>query len=415
MEEHQPKEEFMNPKGKSYRHIIATYIGVAGIALMGLGVRIVHADSDSDSLYIGNDTQDSNNRFTVNNTVERFDANTGKYLGSFVKFDSSCPAPSSSLNPPQTKSCLYGPMGLIFDGRGHLLVANQNINLNPNGTIIEYRADSGAFVETLVPYTANPPPNLNSPPAPRGIVLKGNTLFVASEFGKDFDLAQAGVLQTYKENTGGIIRTLDPPPPTLIPSSMFHPRGVVIGPDGLLYVSNDPALGQTDGDILRYWASGTFKDIFVSNANTAAKQGPCSCDFNRPEGLVFGPDGKLYVTSFRANTSDTDKILIFSGPDSDKPGKFIGKIELDQVGTDRAFAQALLFGPGGKLFVPISAPVSSSQYAGQVRRYDVSDLKNITFDIFVPSKLGPPPPLASWYYLTFGRTDPATLNYMRPD
>jgi hypothetical protein len=283
-------------------------------------------------------------------------------------------------------------------------VANQNVNLNVNGAINEYRADSGTFEKALVPYT-----DPNSPPAPRGIVLDDNTLFVASLVGYSFDPTQPGLLQTYKGTTGGIIRNLAPPPAGLVPPSSFHPRGVVIGPDGLLYVSNDPVLGGTDGDILRYRASGTFKDIFVSNANPAAKQGPCSCDFNHPEGLVFGPDGNLYVTSFQASASDTDKILIFAGPASDKRGTFIGLIELDQVNQDRAYAQALLFGPGDKLFVPITTP--TGLYAGQVRRYNVSNRDHITYDIFVPSELGPPPPLASWWYLTIGNTDPATLNY----
>ena len=243
--------------------------------------------------------------------------------------------------------CLYNarqPQTLrqnLFDGHGHLLVSNQNVNLNVNGTINEYRADSGDFVKALVPY-ADP----NSPPAPRGIVLDGNTLFVASLVGYSFDPTQPGLLQAFNGTTAAFRGTLVPPA-GLVPSSSFHPRGVVIGPDGLLYVSNDPVLGGTDGDILRFYpATGNFKDIFVSNANTAAKQGPCSCDFNRPEGLVFGPDGNVYVTSFatlklvngQMIRTSTDKILIFSGLASDKPGTFIGKIDLDQVGQNDAYA-----------------------------------------------------------------------------
>jgi hypothetical protein len=43
--------------------------------------------------------------------------------------------------------------------------------------------------------------------------------------------------------------------------------------------------------------------------------------------------------------------------------------DLDRVGQPRAFAQALLFGPDGKLFVPITG---NGPDTGEVRRYDVS-------------------------------------------
>ena len=69
---------------------------------------------------------------------------------------------------------------------------------------------------------------------------------------------------------------------------------------------------------------------------------------HRPEGLVFGPDGNLYITSFRKDSDDTDKILIFNGD-----GDLLFKINLYIAGQQpRAFAQAILFGPEGKLIVP---------------------------------------------------------------
>ncbi len=133
--------------------------------------------------------------------------------------------------------------------------------------------------------------------------------------------------------------------------------------------------------------------------------------FSVPMGTSMSPAfATLKLVNGQMIRTSTDKILIFSGLASDKPGTFIGKIDLDQVGQNDAYAQALLFGPGGKLFVPISVPVSSSQYAGQVRLYDVSDHHHITYDIFVPSSSN----LGSGWYLTFGNTDPATLNYMSP-
>ena len=127
-------------------------------------------------------------------------------------------------------------------------------------------------------------------------------------------------------------------------------------------------------------------------------------DLQRPEGLVFGPNGNLYVTSFRSNPNKhaTDKILVFNGD-----GEFLEDetINLDNVGIGqpRAFAQAILFGPNEKLFVPITG---NGPDTGSVRRYN----EDKTFDVFVPSDFANGP-LGSPWYLTFGKTDPATLAY----
>jgi hypothetical protein len=301
----------------------------------------------------------------------------------------------------QARPCLYGPRGLIFD-QGNLLVANQNVDLSIPGAILSYDGLTGGFVNALVPSTV-----LNAPPAPRGIILdlEGNTLFVASQTAVSGG-ASVGVLQAFDGTTGKFSGLLKPP---MDLASSFRPRGVVIGPDGRLYVSSIPnpplpfgtGLG---GVVLRFNPlTREFIDVFITSAGGVGA-------LNRPEGLVFGPDGNLYVTSFRANPMDTDKIFIFAGPASTSPGTVLGQINLDQVGDKfRAYAQALLFGPGGKLFVPITTPTATN--AGQVRRYDVSDLTNISFDIFVPSSPKQNSPLGSSWFLTFGNTDPSTLAY----
>src|SRR5262249_43384779 len=120
-------------------------------------------------------------------------------------------------------------------------------------------------------------------------------------------------------------------------------------------------------------------------------------DMHRPEGLTFGPDGKLYVTGYRADASDTDKILALD-PTS---GAEVNSIVLDAVGQPRAYGQGILFGPGGRLFVPIST--LDSPFTGAIRSYDVGDGSFVNF--------APPGTLGSGWYLTFGRTDPATLAY----
>jgi hypothetical protein len=177
----------MKPKAKFYRNIMA----VVGIALLGLGIRVANADS----LYIG-DASD--------NTVKRFDAGMGNFLGIFVT-NNGCPTNPGSTPPP---GCLYGPTGLIFDGQGHLLVADQNVKLGIPGAIYEYDAGTGAFVNALVPYTAK-----NAPSTPRGIVLNsiGNTLFVASLSGVS-TAPTPGELQAFDATTGAFVGLLAPPP-----------------------------------------------------------------------------------------------------------------------------------------------------------------------------------------------------------
>ena len=136
-----------------------------------------------------------------------------------------------------------------------------------------------------------------------------------------------------------------------------------------------------------------FIDVFIDDTGGVGH-------LNRPEGLVFDPNGKkLYITSFCdlasecPKASNRDSIRVY---DATKRNTFLGQINLDQ--GSRAFAQALLFGPGGYLFVPMSN-------TGEIRKCNV-DTSMYTYTTFIaPGALGAP------FYLTFGRTDSATLAY----
>jgi len=97
------------------------------------------------------------------------------------------------------------------------------------------------------------------------------------------------------------------------------------------------------------------------------------------------------------NNSDIDSIPIYNG----STGQFVTQIDLDayakKVGQTRATAQALLFGPSGKLFVPITL----RPLVGQVVVCDVNACNGFTS----VGTLGAP------FYLTFGRIDSASLAY----
>jgi DNA-binding beta-propeller fold protein YncE len=256
-------------------------------ALMGaLVAPAVAGNAERQALFIGD---------VADNTVKRFDAATGQFLGNFV-------APGSGG--------LNGPMGLIFRG-GRLLVVNQNFGAD-NGEILRFDHRTGAFRDKLVASD-----NRDAPFAPRGMVRgqQGNVLYVADIGTRGDDCRNEGRIARFHAANGRFLGDLDRRAFTF----EFHPRGVVFGPDGLLYVSaigcpipTDPLFNPLTGWVLRFDArSGAFVDVFASNDNVP--------DLHRPEGLVFDPDGNLWVTSFRASPDDSDRILKLDG----KTGKLV--------------------------------------------------------------------------------------------
>ncbi|MNF70395.1 hypothetical protein D3C84_523040 [compost metagenome] len=288
-------------------------------------------------------------------------------------------------------------------------MSNQNVGANKSGEILKHAGATGVFLGALIPH--NSP---TAPFAPNGIVLHqvpgADVLFVADQSGPGKN-NPPGRLLAYTTN-GVLLADLTPDPVTEFPGAFsldeFHPRGAVIGPDGHLYVSvthdldpKSPGFNPIAGWILRFDLAhnGAFLGVFASYTDPN-----CASHLHRPDGLVFGPDGLLYVAAFRASSTDTDKILAF-----DASGSCVSQIDLDQVNQPRAFAQALLFGPanaaGESLFVPISG---GGPDTGAVRRYNVVTK---SFSNFVPPAVQGGP-LGEGWYLTFGHTDPGTLNYV---
>ena len=283
-------------------------------------------------------------------------------------------------------SGLAGPRGIVVS-EGELLVVNQNVNLPLRGEVLRYDAVNGTFLGRLISAT-----DKEAPFAPDGLVLGlgGDLLIgnVTTANGKSH-----GELRRYDSSDGSFLSAARAQG---FQNKDLHVRGVVVGLDALIYVSvrslKKDGLG---GAVLRYNPDGTFFDVFVDDEGGFGQ-------LNRPDGLVFGPDGCLYVTSFRAAPGDTDSIRIYEAD-----GAFQGKIDLHNGTTDtRVFAQSLLFGPGGKLYVPVSTSPNPALSTGAVRRYDVDEG---TYDELISFASGE---LLAPVYMTFGKTDPSTLNYI---
>jgi hypothetical protein len=350
---------------------------LAFVAAGGPGTAVAAAAPPAgDVLFLGDSAASSIVRFPV----------AGKGLAAGTVFVPGGPAASPD---PNDQNALNGPRGLLFVQRS-LWVANQNVGRDFTGGISQYGAD-GAFAGALVSAVPSPGANPNHAPfAPRGIVLWNDRLIVADLQGTGPPVAPDrlpdGDVEEYTSR--GIFIDVLPRPAGVA----FHPRGVVVGPDGALYMSNAPTLATSGigGQVIRYASPGAQPQIVIDCTPASA----ASCRLNRPEGLVFGPDGTLYVTSFNdpADAKHTnDKILEYRNL------RLAGQIDLDRLGDNkRTFAQALLFGPGGGLYVPITS-------TGQIRRYDVAHPVN-------PESVSPPSALRP-FYLTFGLTNPGTLAY----
>jgi hypothetical protein len=358
---------------------VSRFFPILVTALALFGALAPQAARSADVLYIGDDG-DNTATPPIPSSIKSFAADTGKLLG--------------VSQGPGIMPVLAGPRGLVVDGRA-LLVVNQNVNLDIPGEVLRYDATTLQFLDRLIPsYNKNGAVNPDAPFAPDGLVLGGVnsvTPCPPSALQMSCDLIVSVVLR--KANTGppgrvarynGVGTFLSA---ATIKNNEHHPRGVVFGPDGL-YVSTRDFTKGLGGTVLRFSADGK-SEVFIDDQG-----GPGH--LNRPDGRVFGPDGRLYVTSFQAAPGDTHSIRIY-----DAKGAYVTKIDLPN------YAQSLLFGPGKSLFVPI-------YLTGEVRRYDhVLSCPGTGCDAstpFIPAG----PDLHNPRYMTFGLTDRSTLKYPPP-
>lgn len=154
------------------------------------------------------------------------------------------------------------------------------------------------------------------------------------------------------------------------------PDDLTIGPDGNVYVSSggdsglnvfDSAYPQ-DSAVLRYSPTGTFLGVAAAGGSLA-----------RPYGNAFGPDGSLYVSSFRTN-----EILRYNPI----TGSFLGVFASDNnggLGTLNGLngPNGLLFAPDGSLYVTTEGTANDANgdlafaFASQVLRYSPDQVAGV--------------------------------------
>lgn len=156
---------------------------------------------------------------------------------------------------------------------------------------------------------------------------------------------------------------------------LSFPDGMVLGPDGNLYVRSGVSIlrfsGQT-GAFMGMFASGggqdtggLFFDVRYDQQSGAFVVTSPASGLDGPTGLAFGPDGNLYVSS-------PGRILRYSGQNGAFMGSFAG-------GGGLANPTSLAFGPDGNLYVSSFPGNAVLRYNGQMGAF---------IDVFVPAGRG---------------------------
>lgn len=205
---------------------------------------------------------------TDGNSVSRFDATTGAYLGAAI------PAGYGGLSAPDAVT--YGPDGNLYVSSG----------TTTTGQILRYNGQTGAFM---------------------GVFAQGGGLDrpYGTAFGPDGNLYVASFrsdqILRYNGQTGAFLGVFASGNGTAA-GLLNGPNDLLFGADGSLYVTTEGSVADGQGgvsflydsQVLRYDVSTGAGEVFAAQPTPT----PNGNGYVSLLGLGFGPDGLIYTTDY---------------------------------------------------------------------------------------------------------------------
>jgi glucose/arabinose dehydrogenase len=331
--------------------------GLLGLGLLSVALTALGASSGWADLFLSNRKNTANG--VASDSIAQYSETDGTLLNDY---------PDGNLSGPN--AILFGPDGNLYVGNGSRTV----LRFDNQGNLIDVFVNGGT--------------ELNGP---RGMIFgpDGN-LYVSSK--------STNSVERYSGVDGSYIDDFVPP----TSGGLSGPRGIVFGPDrgdgvhDLFVASFGDVSPKTPPAVLRYdGLTGDFIEIFASDAQSGVSGLP----LKGVNGITFGPDGNLYVTN-----ANTDSVIRYDGT----TGLAMDTNGFVQSGTSPlSDGVGILFGPDGNLYVA-DLNDRTGITGGGVMRYDGTTGDFI--DQFIP------PDYVVFYggsYMTFTKTDPVTLQYIK--
>jgi DNA-binding beta-propeller fold protein YncE len=249
---------------------------------------------------------------------------------------------------------IKNPTDIIYDPNGNLLVASSSNNL-----ILEVNVTNDDIATFLQ--------GSNMIISPSGLAVSNDKshLFVSNGFDDtimsvrlvnatipiDILNPDTGLLETQEISIPGQTRgSIKEFVNSTNISSLDNPQYLALGPDNNLYVSS-----YDSDEVLRWFPNGTSRGVF----GEASKNGTSKLE--GPTGIVFSPDGKYMFVS----SQKTNQVLKFDF----NTGEFIGTFSDVQT-----FApEGLVFGPNGNLFVSSLGSNEVLEYGDSEILYYIAD------------------------------------------